>query len=79
MAGINGMQTTLGVSQSQITSTNDRLTTEKALVDKWSGELGDSDPTEASARLAQLETLLDTSYTLTNRIYSLSLVKYLSV
>ncbi|WKW50647.1 flagellar hook-associated family protein [Rhodomicrobium lacus] len=78
MAGISGMQSTLGVSQSQITSTNERLTTEKKLVDNWSSELGDSDPTEASTKLAQLQTLLDTSYALTNRIYSLSLVSYIS-
>jgi flagellar hook-associated protein 3 FlgL len=75
---INGLQTTLGLSQSQITNANSQMQTQASLIDNWVYELGAVDPYEAASTVTNLTTQLETAYSLTNRISRLSLVNYLT-
>jgi len=76
--GITGFETALGLSQSQITTANDRMQTQASLIDKWVTQLGGVDSYEAASRLTNLTNQLETAYSLTNRISKLSLVNYLT-
>lgn len=78
MAGISNMQTTLGLSQSAITNANTQLQAQASFLDKWSAKLGGADNSTLAAKVAELTTDLETSYTLTSRISKLSLVNYIT-
>ncbi len=75
---ITGLQTTLGISQSQITNANSQMQTQASLIDNWVSKLGAVDPYQAASTLTNLTTQLETAYSLTNRISKLSLVNYLT-
>ena len=75
---INGLQTTLGLSQSQITNANTQMQTQASLIDNWVSKLGAVDPYAAASAVTNLSTQLETAYSLTNRISKLSLVNYLT-
>ncbi len=78
MQGLNGMASAIGLSQSQLTNANSNLQTQTASITDYVNKLEGVDPTEAATRLAQLQTQLETAYSLTNRISKLGLVNYLS-
>jgi flagellar hook-associated protein 3 FlgL len=75
---ITGLQTTLGISQSQITNANSQMQTQASLIDNWVSKLGAVDPYQAASTLTNLTTQLETAYSLTDRISKLSLVNYLT-
>lgn len=75
---IVGLQTTLGISQSQITTANNQMQAQVSLIDKWVAQLGGVDAYQAASKLTNLTTQLETAYSLTNRITKLSLVNYLT-
>jgi flagellar hook-associated protein 3 FlgL len=77
MSGIGGMQTTLGLAQSQITDVNSQLQSQASFLDKWAAQLGNVDPYEAASQLSNLTNQLETAYSLTSRISKLCLVNYL--
>ena len=76
--GITGMQTTLGISQSQITNANSQMQTQATMIDNWVTKLGGVDSYQAASTLTNLTTQLETAYSLTNQISKLSLVNYLT-
>ena len=76
--GITAAQTTLGISQSQITNVNSQMQTQASLIDNWVSKLGGVDAYQAASTLTNLTTQLETAYSLTNRISKLSLVNYLT-
>jgi flagellar hook-associated protein 3 FlgL len=78
MSGVDGLRTSLGVTEGQIKSANTQLQTQQSLVDKWYNQLGGVDPYDAAAKLTNLMTQLETAYSLTSRITKLGLVHYLS-
>ncbi len=75
--GITGIQSTLGISQSQVTNANNQLQTQSSLIDNWVSQLGGVSPYEAATRLTNLTNQLETAYSLTDRISKLGLVNYL--
>ncbi len=78
MSGISSMQTTLGISQSQITNANSQLQTQAAFVNNWAAQLGNVNAYDAASQLSNLTNELETAYSLTDRIAKLGLVNYLS-
>jgi flagellar hook-associated protein 3 FlgL len=76
--GITGLQTMLGISQSQITNANNQMQAQASLIDNWVSQLGGVDSYQAASTLTNLTTQLETAYSLTNRISKLSLVNYLT-
>ncbi|MFZ1110679.1 MAG: flagellar hook-associated family protein [Rhodomicrobium sp.] len=78
MSGIGDMQTTLGLSQSQITNANSQLQSQASFLNTWAARLGNVDPAQAATQLSNLTTELETAYSLTDRISKLGLVNYLS-
>jgi flagellar hook-associated protein 3 FlgL len=77
MQGISDMQTTLGLSQSQLTKTNSALQTQASTVNNMVSQLDGIDPYQAATALTDLTTQLETAYSLTNQISKLGLVNYL--
>lgn len=78
MQGISDMQTTLGLSQSQLTNANDALQTQSTAVSNLVSQLDGVDPYKAATTLTNLTTELETAYSLTSQIAKLGLVNYLS-
>ncbi|MGO9474217.1 MAG: flagellar hook-associated family protein [Rhodomicrobium sp.] len=78
LGGISGMQTTLGISQSQLTNANSQLQTQSTAVNNWVSQLEGVDAYQAATALTDLTTQLETAYGLTNQIAKLGLVNYLS-
>ncbi len=76
--GITGLQSTLGISQTQITNANSQMTTQASLIDNWVTQLGGVNTYQVTTNLSNLTTQLETAYSLTNRISKLGLVNYLS-
>jgi flagellar hook-associated protein 3 FlgL len=76
-SGIDGLRTSLGVTEGQIKDANTQLQSQQSLVDKRYNQLKGLDPYEAVAKLTNLMTQLETAYSLTSRITKLSLVNYL--
>ena len=71
------MQTTLGLSQSQLTNANTALQTQASTINNMVSQLDGVDPYQAATTLTNLTTQLETAYSLTNQISKLSLVNYL--
>ena len=76
--GITNMQTTLGISQGQITSVNSQMQAQASLIDNTVSQLDVVNPYNSASALTNLTTQLETAYSLTNRISKLSLVNYLT-
>jgi len=78
IAGVTNLQTTLGISESQINNANTQLQNRASFVDKWAAQLIGVDSYTASERLTNISTQLEVAYSLTSRISKLSLVNYLT-
>lgn len=77
VSGINDERTQLGLSQQRVKDANASLGAQKDIIDTQLGNLTGVDAYEASTRLNNLKSLIETSYTLTSRLQKLSLVNYL--
>ncbi|MDQ0457005.1 flagellar hook-associated family protein [Rhizobium paknamense] len=77
ISGINDERTQLGLSQERVTNANDSLSAQKDIIETQLNDLVGVDAYEASTRLNNLQSLVETSYTLTSRLQKLSLVDYL--
>jgi len=77
ISALGDLKTTLGLSQSQITTTNKALQTQAATIKNTVGQLDNADPYETAERLNLLTTQLEAAYNLTSKISKLSLVNYL--
>ncbi|MCM2291381.1 flagellar hook-associated family protein [Allorhizobium sp. BGMRC 0089] len=78
ITGIQNEQTQLGLSQQRIKDANDSLSSQKDIIETQLTSLTGVDAYEASTKLNNLQSLIETSYTLTARLQKLSLVDYLS-
>ena len=78
LQGITNSQSTLGISQSQITSVNSQMQTQSTFVTNWINQLAGVNAYQAASDLTNLTTQLETAYSLTDRISKLGLVNYLS-
>lgn len=77
VSGLNDERTQLGLSQERVTKANDSLNSQKDIIETQLSNLTGVDAYEASTRLNNLQSLVETSYTLTSRLQKLSLVDYL--
>lgn len=72
-------QSRLGTSQERIKTANDRMSIQIDIMTNHINLLEGVDPYEASTRVSQLMTQVETAYAMTARIQNLSLLKYLPV
>ncbi|THF50844.1 flagellar hook-associated family protein [Allorhizobium terrae] len=77
VSGINEDRTKLGLSQQRVKEANTSLGVQKDIIETQLGKLTGVDVYEASTRLNNLKSLIETSYSLTSRLQKLSLVSYL--
>jgi flagellar hook-associated protein 3 FlgL len=67
----------LGTAQERVKNANTRMSMEIDIMTKHIGTLEGVDPYEASTRLSQLMTQVETAYAMTARVQKLSLLNYL--
>ena len=75
--GITAERSSLGLSAERVKKADESLGAQKKIIETHLGSLEGIDVEEASVRVNALRLLLETSYTLTGRLQSLSLVNYL--
>jgi flagellar hook-associated protein 3 FlgL len=75
--GVAKLQANLGTVQERVQKADDRMSVQKDMLATRIGGLESVDPYEASTRVTQLMTQIETSYALTARIQNLSLLNYL--
>lgn len=77
ISGLTSVQAGVGVTQSDITTANNQMSVELNVLSTQVGNLENVNPYEASTEVTNLQTQIETSYTLTSQLSQLSLVKYL--
>ena len=75
--GLTTIQADLGYSEQAVADASARLSIQKDVIEVHIGELEGVDPYEASTRISNLLTQIETAYALTARIQQLSLLDYL--
>lgn len=76
VASLNDARGRLGLVQQQISEQNETMTIRKRISESYVVALEGVDPFEAASRVTQLTTQIETSYSLTARLQSLSLLNY---
>ncbi|MGI9514418.1 MAG: flagellar hook-associated family protein [Anderseniella sp.] len=76
MASLNDASGRLGLVQQQISEQNDVMTIRKRISESYVAALEGVDAFEAASRVNQLTAQIETSYSLTARLQSLSLLNY---
>lgn len=77
IAGIDLQRGQLGLSQARVKEADANLNAQRTIIETHISDLVSVDPYEASTRVKNLETLLQTAYSLTSRLHQLSLVNFL--
>jgi flagellar hook-associated protein 3 FlgL len=77
ISGLTTLRAKVGVMQKGVSDANDALSAQRDMITTQIGSLENVDPFEASTRLNNLTTQLETSYTLTGKIQQLTLSKYI--
>ncbi|OAI29605.1 flagellar hook-associated 3 family protein [Methylosinus sp. R-45379] len=77
ISGLTNLRATVGVMQKGVSDANESLSAQSDMIKTQIGSLENVDPYEASTRLNNLTTQLETSYTLTGKIQQLTLSKYI--
>ena len=75
--GLTSQQSQLGLSQERVTKSNDALDAQSTILQGKLIDLTGVDPVEATTIVKNMETQLQTSYTIISKIQQLSLVNYL--
>ena len=78
ITGIAKLQSSLGIAEERIASSNEVMTLQKTLITSSIDNLEGVDPTELSTRMANLMTQIETAYAITSRLNNLSLLNYLN-
>lgn len=73
------LQANLGTAQERVANANDRMSIQINVITTHVGALEAVDPGEASSRVAQLLTQIETAYAMTARLQQLSLLNFLPV
>jgi flagellar hook-associated protein 3 FlgL len=77
IGGLTRLRASVGVMQKNVIDANEAIIAQRNVLATQIGALENVDPYEASTRLNNLTTQLETSYTLTGKIQQLTLAKYL--
>lgn len=77
ISGLTAMRANVGAMQKSISDANTDIATQRDILAQQIGSLENVDPYEASTRVSNLTTQLETSYTLTAKMQQLTLAKYL--
>ncbi|MBG0808620.1 flagellar hook-associated family protein [Methylosinus sp. H3A] len=77
ISGLTTLRAKVGVMQNGVSDANEALSAQRDMIATQIGSLENVDPFEASTRLNNLTTQLETSYTLTGKIQQLTLSKYI--
>lgn len=77
VTGLTSQQSQLGLSQERVTKSNDALDAQSTILQGKLIDLTGVDPVEATTIVKNMETQLQTSYTIISKIQQLSLVNYL--
>ena len=76
---LTALQAGLGTAQERVANANDHMAIQISVITTHIGALEAVDPAEASTRVAQLLTQIETAYAMTARLQQLSLLNYLPV
>jgi flagellin-like hook-associated protein FlgL len=77
VTGMTGMQARIGTAQEKVEQANERMSLQKDILDEKVTHLEAVDPAEAKIRIDQLMTQIQTSYSLTAQLKSLSLINFI--
>lgn len=77
ITGLTNMQTSLGLVQSNVSTANDQMSVQMTILTTQINNLEDVDPFQASTQVTDLQTQIETAYSLTAQLQKLSLVNYL--
>lgn len=77
LSGLTSVQASVGTAQNEITSANNQMSVEMSVLSTQIGNLENVNPYEASTEVSNLQTQLETAYSLTSQLSQLSLVKFL--
>jgi flagellar hook-associated protein 3 FlgL len=77
VSGLTSLRASVGIMQQSVTNANQSMTLQQSAITLQMGSLENVDPYEASTRLNNLMTQIETSYVLTGKIQQLTLSKYI--
>lgn len=77
VTGLTNMQTSVGLVQSNVSNATDQMSVQMSILTTQINNLEDVDPYEASTQVTNLQTQIETAYSLTAQLQKLSLVNYL--
>jgi flagellar hook-associated protein 3 FlgL len=77
ITGFTNLQAGLGTMQSQVTNANDQMSVQMNVLTTQIDNLDSVNPYEASTKVNDLTTQIETAYALTQQLHGLSLVNYL--
>lgn len=78
ITGLTNIQSNVGVTQAAITSSNNQMSAQMTIFTTQIGNLDDADAYDAATQVNNLQTQIETAYSLTNQLKQLSLVNYIS-
>lgn len=77
ITGLTNIQANAGIVQSAVTTANDQMSMQMYILTTQVNNLESVDPYEAATRVTNLQTQIETSYSLTAQLQKLSLVRYI--
>jgi flagellar hook-associated protein 3 FlgL len=77
ISGLTNIQTGLGVTQDNITSANNQMSVQMNILTTQIDNLEQVNPYQASTQVTDLQTQIETSFSLTSQLQKLSLVNYI--
>jgi len=78
ITGLTDIQTDTGFVQSEITSSNNQMSAQMTVFSTQIDNLESADAYDAATKVNNLQTQIETAYSLTNQLRQLSLVNYIS-
>lgn len=77
ITGLTSTQVSVGLVQSNVSNATDQMSVQMSILTTQINNLEDVDPYEASTQVTNLQTQIETAYSLTAQLQKLSLVNYL--
>jgi flagellar hook-associated protein 3 FlgL len=77
IAGLISIQANVGVTQNNVTDSSNTMSLQMDILTTQVSNLQSVDPYEATTRVQNLQTQIETAYSLTSQLHQLSLVNYL--
>jgi flagellar hook-associated protein 3 FlgL len=79
ISGLTDLQSSVGSVQSSVTSANTTMSLQMNILTTQVSNLESVNPYDAATRVSDLQTQIETAYSLTSQLHNLSLVNYLPV